>query len=294
MKKILVLLAATLFVGSCGKIDIESELQKNSETTVKTKKFKFTVKGEWGDNSFKKAPRANSYLSADGQDMTDLWVLDYMNGTCVQTIHQSVGDESWGEPQMALAYGEHHIYFIASRGDEPVLDLINHKITWATARDTFWKDYEVSVVSTSNGNRAVTLDRVATRLRITATDEVPAGASVVSVLPSVWYYGFDYVSGAATDAEVKERTVNIPISYIGTTGQLTINIFGISGASEWTTDVAIVAKDSDNKIIGEATIIAAPFKRNRSTDYSGPMFGTSGETTVQLNADWEDSYTGTW
>lgn len=48
------------------------------------------------------------------------------------------------------------------------------------------KDYEVSVVSTSNGNRAVTLDRVATKLRLTVVDKVPDGCQDVKVTPDRW------------------------------------------------------------------------------------------------------------
>ena len=39
---------------------------------------------------------------------------------------------------------------------------------------------------------------------------------------------------------------------------------------------------------------AAPFKRNRSTDYSGPLFGTSGETSVMLNNEWSEPFVGEW
>lgn len=41
-------------------------------------------------------------------------------------------------------------------------------------------------------------------------------------------------------------------------------------------------------------IAAAPFKRNRSTDYSGPLFGTSGETSVMINNDWGEPFVGEW
>ena len=51
-------------------------------------------------------------LTADGKDMTDVWVLDYMDGTLMQTVHQVSTDDDFGQPVMTLALGEHHLYFV--------------------------------------------------------------------------------------------------------------------------------------------------------------------------------------
>ena len=157
------------------------------------------------------------------------------------------------------------------------------------------KNYEVTVGSTSNGNRAVTLDRVVTRLRVTATDEVPTGCASMTITPAVWYYGLNYVTGAPTDAHNSEaKVINVPASYVGTTGQLTTSIFSVSGATEWNTNVAVVAKNTGGDVIGSATIANAPFKANRSTDFSGPLFGSAGSMSVSINDEWSDPYEGTW
>lgn len=160
--------------------------------------------------------------------------------------------------------------------------------------DTFWLNYAVDVVGTSNGNRSVTLDRVATRLRITPTDEVPSNAAKVTITPAVWYYGLKILTGEPTEQRNMPREIAVPASYLGTTGELTMSIFGLSAADEWTTAIDITATDASGVTIGKASIAAAPFKRNRSTDYSGPLFGTSGETSVMLNNEWSEPYVGEW
>jgi hypothetical protein len=86
----------------------------------------------------------------------------------------------------------------------------------------------------------------------------------------------------------------MPASYLETTGELTMSIFGMSVADEWTTAIDITATDASGVTIGKASIAAAPFKRNRSTDYSGPLFGTSGETSVMLNNEWSEPFVGVW
>lgn len=292
MKKVLVLTMTLLTIVACEK-PIDDVEDVTPVIDVPSKQFTFTVKGDFGAATFKSKAR-RAYLQADGNEMTDLWVFDYVNGQLAQQVHQTADDEKWGQPQMALAYGSHHVYFVASRGDEPSLDIDGHTIIWATTRDTFWKDYEVEVVSTSNGNRAVTLDRVATKLRITINDEVPENCSSVSVISERWYYGIDYITGNAVSNQQKERTISVPASYIGTSGQLVMNFFGLSGSDEWTTNISVIAKDADGATIGQATIPGAPFKRNRSTEYSGNLFASGGGFDVSVNSDWENPRTGQW
>lgn len=292
----MLLLLAMVSLTACEKVEVVdgSTPEEWDEVEYKyTKKFTFTVKGDFGSATFN-APRTRGYLQADGQSMTDLWAFDYMDGQLVQSVHQSADDEAWGKPTMALAYGSHHVYFVASRGEGATLDAEGHTITWTGPRDTFWKDYEVEVVSTSNGNRAVTLDRVATKLRVVVADEVPTSCAAVVVTPARWFYGWDYVNGVAVAAQQTERRVTVPESYVGTTGQLAVSIFGLSGADEWVTNVSIQAEDADGGVLGSASIVGAPFKANRSTEYSGNLFGSAGGLDVSVNGDWESPKTGTW
>ena len=287
----LLMMLAGLLLAACEKpvLGLVEDKSEISEEVKSSKNFTFTVKGDFNTATF-----TRGYLAADGKDMTDLWVFDYMDDVCVQSVHQTTEDADWGAPKMSLSYGSHHVYFVASRGEGATLDAEGHTITWTGPRDTFWKDYEVDVVSTSNGNRAVTLDRVATKLKLTIDDKVPDGCAAVVVTPARWYYGWDYVNGVAVAAKQTERRVEVPESYVGTTDKLGVTIFGLSGADEWVTNVSIQAQDADGGVLGSATITGAPFKANRSTEYSGNLFGSAGGLDVSVNAAWENPETGTW
>lgn len=290
------MLSAFLLLTACEKEIYDTDAEEVSVIVDGPKKnFTFTVKGDFEAAQFKAPRRAkSSYLNDGDANMTDLWVYDYMNGTLIQKVHQTADDDNWGQPKMSLAYGEHHVYFIASRGVEPSVDESSHVISWSTVRDTFWKDYEVNVVSTSNGNRAVTLDRVATKLRVVVDDKVPDGCAAISITPERWYYGLDYMTGEAVSSQKKSITVNVPESYIGTTGQLIVNVFGLSSVSEWTTNVTVTATDGSGSTLGSASIVGAPFKRNRATEYHGSLFGSEGDINISVNTEWEESTTGTW
>ena len=298
MKKLFLMALAVCLVTACEKPIVSDEYTADTVVVdddgnaVPTKKFTFTIKGDFSDTW----KQTRGYLQADGRDMTDLWVFDFVGDECVQSLHQDDNTaDDFGRPVMNLALGSHHIYFVASRGVTPTLNEIAKTLTWANVRDTFWKDYEVIVVSSSNGNRAVTLDRVVTKMRITVNDEVPADCATLTIEPETWYCGLNYTTGAVIAMSgPTAHTVSVPSSYIGTSGDLTMSIFGFSGTTEWTTNVTITAKNGESAVIGSATIENAPFIRNRATEYSGNLFGSGGNLSASLNDAWLTANTGTW
>ena len=304
--------AAALMCGCEKELKTSENVVTGDDVVVSgpTKKFTFTVKGDFGSPTFKDgdqgdasvngtegaAPRrAATYLTDENNQMTDLWVFDFVGDDCVQSLHQTTSDEAWGQPQMSLALGTHHIYFVASRGVSPVVNATDKTIVWSSVRDTYWKDYEVTVVNTSNGNRAVTLDRVVAKLKLTINDEIPTGTSTLTCTPASWHYGMNYTTGAPIAATSDQPiTISIPSSYIGTTGQLSVSFFTVSGADEWTTNVGVAIKDGNSTTLGSAVIANAPLKRNRSTEYSGSLFSSGGAVAVSVDGDWLSPHVGTW
>ncbi len=279
MKKVLILAFLAVLVAGCGK-DVNVE-------EAGAKRVAFDVQGNWNSPVFTRGS-----LSADGKEMTDLWLFDYVDGTLVQTLHQVSTDADFGTPSPTLSYGEHRIYFVVSRGANPVIN--GTVISWGSVRDTFWKSMAVSVGGASASSYSVALDRVVTKLKITATDAVPDGTATVVVLPERWYYGLDYLTGEPADMrDSEEMSVAVPDSYIGTTG-LAVSFFGFSTAGEWTTPITVSARDEDNDIIGMVNVASAPFMANRATEFSGALFSTSGAFTITLNDEWDAPWTGTW
>ena len=166
MKKVLFLVAAGIVLAAC---------EKSADNAAECKEVTFAMSG-WETEV---EPLSRASLEADGQALTDVWVLDYVGGELVQQLHQVSTDADFAEPKMTLAYGEHNIYFVASRGIEPVLSTTDHSLTFGKVRDTFWKAYNCTVTGSSVSNIAVTLDRVVTRMRVNITDVVDANAATI-------------------------------------------------------------------------------------------------------------------
>ena len=286
MKKYLLPLLAVAVV-SCQKVSLYDEEETAEEPETKTVTFK--VNGDFGTPTFTRAT-----LSADGREMTDLWIFDYMGDECVQTIHQDSGDDDFGEPSLSLVYGAHHIYFVASRGVDPDLNEEDHIIVWSSVRDTFWQDYEVTISRMSDTEHDVTLDRVVSKLKVTVNDRIPEGCAKLIIEPAKWYYGLDYTDGSMAWESNDEISVSIPSNYIGTVGNLSASFFTMSSDDEWTTNLTVTAINSNNVILGTASISNAPFIANRATAYSGNLFSNMNAFTISLNDTWLSDAVLTW
>ena len=276
-----------MMLSSCEYVQVEdlAELEENTSDS-RTVTFRLST-DDW-------LALTRGSMTADEAEMTDLWIFDYMGDDLVQMSAYSPTDDDWGNPSLTLKLGSHNIYFVASRGDQPTVDEEHTTITWGTPKDTFWKSLSLNVASGGSTSQTVTLDRVATKMKLQVNDLVPDGISTLNITPVTWYFGLDYTTGAATSSEVRERSVTVPSAYAGTTGRLVASFFGISDATEWTTNISVTAKDGDGKVIGSATIADAPFQRNRISIFSGNLFNGAGAMDVTLDGTWADDYTTTW
>ena len=278
MKKLIICALLTSALCACEKQTVSEDLQEDRAARI----------------TFNLSRVETRATSLSDSEMTDLWLFDYIGDNYVQTIHLTSSDDDFVSVTATLSVGTHNIYFVASRGDDSMVDEINRTIFWGTPRDTFWGKTIISVTAGMTETRNVTLERVSSRLRITISDEIPSDMSRLSVKPDIWYFGMNYITSAAEFPEQRERSVTVPESYIGTTNKLTATFYGFSGEDEWNSDIPIKAYNNNSEIIGQATIRNATFIRNVSTEYSGCLFAGNPDFGIEINDDWEFPHTGTW
>ena len=291
MKKMMMALAVATILPSCTKNDepeavaptLEISLPSDSIATHATVNFAFG-----GDVNIRPITRA----SLTELNLTDVYVFDYVGGQLQATTHQTASDASFGSPSLTVDYGDHTFYFVASRGDMPTID--GTTISWVKPSDTFWATLSLTVSPGSSITQAVSLHRVAARLRITVTDEIPATLASLSVTPSHWYYGLDYLTGDAADDRQTARTVNVPASYVGTTGQLVASFFTVSPSTQWTTDITLKATGTDNSTLSSISINDVPMQRNHVTSYGGSILNAGRSVTLTSDDEWIEDTPVTW
>jgi len=291
MKKLMFMaLAVAAILPSCTKDDDPEEEPKvgkieikiNNDTIKTHKEITFGIVS----GQVTQEPMTRATLSS--LNLTDLWVYD---GTTL-LLHQTADDADFGAPSVDVDYGDHTFYFVASRGSEPTQT--GTTISWNKPSDTFWASLALTVAPSTSASQSVTLQRVAARLRITITDEVPAALFSLCVTPSTWYYGIDVLTGEATDSRTTTRTISVPASYAGTTGQLAASFYCLSPSQAWTTDITLTAKASDNSTISQISIADVPMQRNHITAYSGTLFSAGRSISVDADDGWGDDINGTW
>lgn len=223
--------------------------------------------------------------------ITDLWLFDYMGEELKQTVHQSSTDEGFGSVAVTAETGDHSFCFIASRGTGASVS--GGTITWEKPSDTFWAKTTLTVTPQTATAQSVELQRVATKLKIAITDEVPATLSKLTITADTWHSGINALTGEPTAAAARTSTISVPASYIGTTGQLIASIFGICG-DDFTTNVSFTASDANSQTIATVALDDVPMKRNTTTSYIGPLFTRQPTFTMTVADSWDEDITDTW
>jgi hypothetical protein len=167
-------------------------------------------------------------------------------------------------------------------------------ISWVKPSDTFWATFSLNVQPASSASQSVTLHRVATRLRIAITDEITAQMARLEVEPATWYYGMNIRTGEGTDARQQMRSVAIPSSYVGTTGQVSALFFGLSPSTDWQTDIDVKMIGTDESVLGHVTLPSARFAQNLTSIYSGGIIGAGKSVTITADDTWSDDNVQTW
>lgn len=282
MKRFMMALPAALML-ACGEHEMTEELTAGMTPadSMKSKTITFTF-GE----------KSNTRATLAELNITDLWIFDYVGAELKQTIHQASTDAAFGSASLSLDYGEHTFYFVASRGSEPTVTAPT--ISWVKPSDTFWATLSMNVQPASSASQSVTLHRVATRLRIAITDEITSQMARLEVEPATWYYGMNVRTGEGTDARQQMRSVAIPSSYVGTTGQVSALFFGLSPSTDWQTDIDVKMIGTDESVLGHVTLPSARFAQNLTSIYSGGIIGAGKSVTITADDTWSDDNVQTW
>lgn len=295
MKKLMMALAVALILPSCTKDEpADKKVSPVVNIYIPTDTIEHHATVTFGCNYWSVSHTAMTRATLQSLNLTDLWVFDLMDGQSSPTllIHQTNEDADFGMPTVTAEYGMHTFYFVASRGESPTVS--NTTVSWSKPSDTFWQSLCLTIAPSTTTTHAVSLDRVVSRLRITVTDEVPEGLSVLSITPSHWYYGLDYTTGESCDDRQTARSVNVPASYVGTSGQLVASFFCLSSPDEWLTDITLKATDSDNSTLSQISISDVPMQRNHITAFSGTLFGAGRAISVSADDEWGSDIIGTW
>lgn len=291
MRKTVFMLAVVLGVlTACEKVEVADEGEVVQSSLAKA--FTFHVKGDF-TTSFEEMTRAAVRLeNENAAGVTDVWVLDYVDGVLKQQAHQTSTQSAitFGSVPMNLTYGHHDIKFVASKGTDAVLT--ESALTWGRVKDTFVLDYPVDVVASSNGNRAPELARAISGLKVVISDAIPQDAKTVVLTlgkrsQSLTLPGLSALPYSESSAEVDCS------SNRGVKGAA-VAIYTLAGDEEWTSTASISVKKEDGTVITSFDLPEVTLKRNRMTTLTGEVFNRTSGFSISVDNTWDADLTGTF
>ena len=164
--------------------------------------------------------------------------------------------------------------------------------TGAHAYETFVCTQAVNITSTSSVDISATLNRIVSFLKVVSTDGKTANVSNVRMTLSAGGRSFNPTTGLALSNTGFVNTVGNSAE-VGAPSISSTAFFLAS--DEQTMNVTIETLDAQGNTLCTHTVNNVPFKRNRITRLTGPLYTNSGIAgSFRLNTDWLTEHTDTF
>lgn len=251
------------------------------------------------------APMSRAALSANGKQLTDIYILDYdkATGKLLQVLHQTSTAADFAEPDLTLDYGEHVLKVVATRSQEPTLwDAGNNTwtvepniltpitatqpvmLTSVKTSDTFGAEKEVSVGIGTAATVSITLDRLVAKLVVNSTDMFPDDCTTIA-LDFQEYLTLSWTTMDVTEAVNNQRVVDVS-NLRGTTGTV-LSYFVLAPKDGYQTDITLTTNRTEGNPYSTITVPGVTLERNKVTTISGPIYGHGQGVQVTVNDEWD-------
>ena len=253
------------------------------------------------------SPMTRAALSANGKQLTDLYIMDYdkSTGKLLQVLHQTSTAADFAEPDLTLDYGEHVLKVVATRSTEPTLwDAGNNTwqvepniltpitstqpvmLTSAKTSDTFGAEKEVSVGIGTATTVSITLDRLVAKLVLSSTDVFPDDCTTITI-DLQEYSTLLWTTMDVTEASNSQRVADVS-SLRGTTGTV-LNYFVMAPKDGYQTDITLTMNRAAGNPYSTITVPSVKLERNKVTTITGPIYGHGQGFQVMVNDAWSES-----
>lgn len=254
-----------------------------------------------------RAPMSRAALSANGKQLTDLYILDYdkATGKLLQVLHQTSTATDFAEPDLTLDYGDHVLKVVATRSQEPTLWDAG-KINWTMepniltpvtatqpvmltsvkTSDTFGAEKEVSVGIGKATTVSITLDRLVAKLVVNSTDAFPDDATTIA-LDLQEHRTLSWATMDVIEAVEHQRVTDVS-SLRGTTGTV-LSFFMLTPKDGYTTDVTLTMNRTEGTPYSTITVPSVPLDRNKVTMITGSIYGHEQGVQVSVKDAWSET-----
>ena len=210
------------------------------------------------------------------------------DGTETYKTTQAKDDADFGEFSLSLPMGSYTMVAVAYTTKEgspfTLTSPTEAAYTGLHAYETFAYTQDVIINNTNAVDISATLNRIVSMLTVTSTDGKTADVSNVRMTFSAGGKDFNPTTGFALTNTGFANTVGNSAA-VGSHSTSSTCLFLLT--DEQDIDVTIETLDADGAVLFSKTVPNVPFKRNRKTILTGPMYTNTGVTgTFQVETDW--------
>lgn len=253
-------------------------------------------------------PHSRATLTANGAELTDLFILDYEkeSGKLLQVLHQTSTTPDFSEPDLTLEYGEHTLKVIATRSTSPTLldataapwevpdnvltpvsgEAIPALLSSDKTSDTFGAQRDIVVGVGEAQTVEITLDRLVARMIIQSTDVFPTDCSTFE-LSLQEYRTFSLQTFDVTEAETNHRSSDVSV-LAGTTGT-TITYYMFAPADGYTNDITFTTNSKTGNPYSTITVPNVRLERNKTTTITGSFYNHQQGFSISINDVWSET-----
>ena len=283
--------AMLLLMTSCNK---ENEINNQTLVPIHVNTNGFNVTQE-DFESTRAATTADDYTNINA-----IILAFYQGNTEIKRLSQlrdaMAEGENFGEFNLYLPIGKYTMLVVAYSTNEnspfTLTSLTEAAFTGLRVKDTFVATQTVDVTSGNPLALSATLNRIVSQLTVTSTDGKAPNADKLRMTLSGGSKAFNPSTGLATDNLGFDNAVTITKD----AGQVTSSATMLFLSEDTQNiDVTIDVLDAQSNFITHRDIANVPFKRNKVTLLTGPLYSSSTSVSpIQLNADWLPTVTITF
>lgn len=213
----------------------------------------------------------------------DVWI--YEGGSEVTAVHQTSTDAGFGTVSVSLDRTKTYTVYAMGHNSDEAATLADGAVSFAGDNIKESMFYTTTLSPASASALSCEMQRVVGKLRIETTDNVPDGASYVTlgVAGAATKWNVDGTLGGLTGRTIR---INGLGSRVGQTVALNCHLLSTStGATNY--DVVVTLYDGNDGVLMTRTFSAVPIRNGYKTTYRGQLF-TGGVTAAFTVGDWSE------
>lgn len=280
MKLIALVMAANGILGAC-----QSELTDDGGEDAESEKVEVVFDLKTDD---KANTRTIDLADVDGLSLVMMRVMNERHDDRITCT-----DGNYGNMTFRVPLGLYNVHAVAT--DAPDYEFDEDFIVLPNGGNIWYARTELNVRDTGKEMIVpVELKRMNSKIVVTPLDEIPENCKSITMTLKYGDDAMGTIGGGILQDKILSKTVEIPESYKGTIGKLSLSMYTLLRSFISSVTLGIQATDEDGAVIGQVKDYTVTIKRNQQAYIKGYLFSSKVNGGMTIEYDWDDNIIYQW